>query len=218
MQLLHLLTVPLPWWLKRRVLNRFAGWELHEDARIGLSIVAVGRLRMESGARIYSMSVIKNLSEANLGTNAYIGPWNWISCSPMKSRVFQNVERSQTLTLGVETAITMRHYIDCNDAVTIGSHSTLAGVRSQILTHSIDLTRSQQRTRPVVIGDFCFIGTGSIITAGSVLADYVVVGAGSVTSGALEKSYTVYRGNPAVAERAVDSDAGYFVRRDGSVS
>ena len=217
MQLLVIRSILLPWPLKRRVLNSLAGWDLHENARIGFALVNVGKLSMERGARIHAMSVIKNLTEVSLATNAYIGPWNWISCSPPRSGQFRDIERRRELRLGDESAITMRHYIDCNDSVTIGSHSTLAGVRSQVLTHSIDLSRSEQRTRPVTIGDYCFIGSGSIITGGSNLADYIVVGAGSVTIGTLPQSYAVYRGNPAVFERELDKDIGYFVRGEGSV-
>src|SRR3712207_7972137 len=41
--------------------------------------------------------------------------------------------------------------------------------RSQFLTHSIDLLENVQRSRPIKIGKFCFVGTNSVILGGSVL-------------------------------------------------
>ncbi|WP_421535684.1 acyltransferase [Priestia sp. D3YE.R1] len=51
-------------------------------------------------------------------------------------------------------------------------------------------------TRPVVIGENCFIGCNSLILKGTVLEDGCVVGAGAVVSGYFEKN-SVIAGNPA---------------------
>ena len=43
--------------------------------------------------------------------------------------------------MGRHAALTSRHYVDCSNRVDIGEFTTVAGARSQILTHAIDFTR-----------------------------------------------------------------------------
>lgn len=51
-------------------------------------------------------------------------------------------------------------------------------------------------TKPIVIGENCFIGCNSIILKGTVLGEGCVVGAGAVVSGKFEVN-SVIGGNPA---------------------
>lgn len=50
--------------------------------------------------------------------------------------------------------------------------------------------------RPVKIGNDVFIGWGAIILAGTAIEDNVIIGAGAVVSGHVDKN-SVYAGNPA---------------------
>ena len=111
------------------------------------------------------------------------------------------------------------HHIDCTGGVRIGAFCTVAGLRSQILTHSIDVRLSKQRCEPVSIGRFTFVGTGSIILMGSALPDYSVLAAGAVLTKKFEQTHGLYAGNPAkLVSRFEADECAYFSRNDGHVA
>jgi len=145
---------------------------------------------------------------------------NWISGFPKDVNLLHfadQTDRAPKLTLGDHAAITNRHLIDCTDAVTIGRYSTFAGFKSQILTHSISIVDSRQRSGPVVIGDYTFVGTASIILPNSCLPSCSVLGAGSVLNKKYIDEYFLYAGNPARPVKKLECDSAYFIRTTGYV-
>jgi acetyltransferase-like isoleucine patch superfamily enzyme len=145
---------------------------------------------------------------------------NWITGFPLGtgSRHYaEDSERKPQLIVSRHAAITSRHLIDCTDEVTIGAFSIFAGFRSQILTHSIDLKESRQRCQPVRIGHHCFVGTASVLLAGSALPDGSVLAAHSLLADCCETPNTLYGGVPAKAIKPIESDAKFFNRTTGYV-
>ena len=68
-------------------------------------------------------------------------------------------------------------------------------------TNALRATGEQHPTdvgviRPIFIGNNCFIGMNVVVLPGTVVEDNVIVGAGSVIRGRLERN-SVYIGNPA---------------------
>jgi len=118
------------------------------------------------------------------------------------------------LTIGIGGAITSRHYVDLNGDVTIGRMTIVAGVRSTLLTHSIDLGKSCQRVSKITIGDYVFVGTNSVILSGASIPDQSVIAAGSLVRGVLSSSWSLYGGVPARWLRSVDHSSKYFTRSD----
>ncbi len=100
----------------------------------------------------------------------------------------------------------------------MGALTTVAGCRSQILTHSIDLKRNRQDSRPITLGARCFIGTGCIILGGVELPERSVVSAGATVTRGYAEPGLVYEGVPATPVRAFDPDAQYFTRLHGHVT
>jgi acetyltransferase-like isoleucine patch superfamily enzyme len=213
------LLAPLPWFLKRPLMQSLLGYRLHPTARIGLSIIAVAEVELGEGARIGHLNVVRGLSRLELGTHAIISQLNWITGFPTgSSRHFAHQpERKPTLIVGAHSAITSRHLIDCTNSVTIGSFTTIAGFRSQILTHSIDLEANRQSSAAVTIGNYCLVGTGSIVLPGAQLPDYCILGAGAVLNQVLLETHTLYAGVPARALKKLSTDLGYFTRLRGFV-
>jgi acetyltransferase-like isoleucine patch superfamily enzyme len=119
--------------------------------------------------------------------------------------------------MGPHSAITSRHYIDCVESVTIGAYATVAGMRSQFFTHSLDLEQSRQSAKPITIGDYTMIGTGSILLPGACVPDRAVLGAGSVVTGALTQPLHLYAGVPAKPIRKLSPSLKYFNRTHGHI-
>jgi acetyltransferase-like isoleucine patch superfamily enzyme len=214
------LIVPLPWPIKRCLLQRFFGFELSSSARIGLAWVYPRRLRMGSGARIASFTVAINLDAIEMGTSSSIGRSNWITGFPtgIQSPHFAHQpERHAELLLGDHAAITKHHHIDCTNRITIGAFTTIAGYSSQLLSHAIDLQHNRQHSEPIVIGSYCFLGTNCVILGGSKLPDHSVLGALSLLNKAHLEPWGLYAGQPAQWRKQIDLDAVYFSRKRGYV-
>jgi acetyltransferase-like isoleucine patch superfamily enzyme len=121
------------------------------------------------------------------------------------------------LILGEHAAITNRHLIDCTDRVTIGKFTTIAGFQSQLLSHSIDIEKNRQDSKPICIGDYCFLGTNCVLLGGSALPDYSVLGAKSLLNKAHMETHRLYGGVPAKPLKELARDLAYFKRTEGFV-
>ena len=219
-KLLLALTVFLPWTLRRWVLGRLCGYDIHPTARIGLSWVFPGRLKMEAYSRIGHLTVCKNLGLIHLGEHSSVGNLDWITGFPPgpSPHFAHQPERRPELIVGAHSAITHRHLIDCTATVTIGPFTTFAGFQSQILTHSIDLAASRQSSQPVTVGAYCFVGTNCVLLGGAALPDYSVLGAKSLLNKAFADTHTLYGGVPARALQPIPAaETAYFHRQEGSV-
>ena len=64
--------------------------------------------------------------------------------------------------------------------------------------------KGSQIIKPIIMKRFSNIGTNSIILPGSILQEGVLIAAGSLFYGESEP-WTVYKGNPAVAVKKIDS-------------
>jgi len=209
-----------PWGLRRLLLVSFFGYRIHPTAKIGFSLILCDRLEMAENSRIGSLTVCKGMSVVKLAESAAIGNLNWVTGLSLSNKSFyaDDPNRRPELVLDAHAAITNRHMIDCTDSITLGRFSTVAGVGSQILTHSIDFERCRQTSKPVRIGEYCFVGTGSILLSGSGLPDYSFLGAGSVLNKVYTQKYYLYGGVPARAIKVLPTDLGYFLRTKGFVS
>lgn len=218
--LIRAFVVLLPWKLRRIVLQRFFGFSLHPESRIGLAWIFPRELVMERGASIGHFTVAKGMDRVALAERSSIGRLNWISAFPTgtSSAHFAHLTaRTSHLVLAEHAAITNRHIVDCTERVVIGRFATVAGFRSQILTHSVDLAECRQDAKPVTIGDYCFVGTACTILGGAVLPDHSVLSAQALLNRAHHEPYRLYAGVPAVAIGALDADLKYFVRTEGYI-
>jgi UDP-3-O-[3-hydroxymyristoyl] glucosamine N-acyltransferase len=216
---LMFISVLLPWMVRRRFLEKQFGYTIHPSSRIGFAWILPRRLVMEEASTIGHLTLCKNISLLHLKAHTSIGNGNWITGFPQgSSRHFaEETDRQPQLVLGEHSAITHRHLIDCTNSVTIGKFTTFAGFQSQILTHSIDLERNRQTSAPVKIGDYCFVGTNSVLLGGSALPDYCILGAKSLLNKAFTETHRLYAGVPAKVVQPLSSDLPYFRRTKGFV-
>jgi acetyltransferase-like isoleucine patch superfamily enzyme len=217
--LLSIILFFFPWPLRRWALTRLFGYQIHATARIGFSMILVDKLEMGPRSRIANLTVCKGLALLQMGEWSSIGNLNQITGFPANDRSYFGADRDRRpeLILGRHSAVTERHIIDCTDSVRIGDFATFAGYRSQILTHSLDLDELRQTAKPVAIGDYCFVGTGSILLSGTALPDYSVLGAGSLLNATYTETHFLYAGIPARPIKPLSVDTAYFCREMGAV-
>jgi acetyltransferase-like isoleucine patch superfamily enzyme len=209
-----------PWPIRRRLLEKLLGYTIHPTSRIGIAWVLPRRLVMEAHSTIGHLTVCKGLELLWLQHHAIVGRGNWITGFPAGHPVHfaHQEDRQPQLVLKEHSAITNRHIIDCTNSVTIGKYATFAGFRSQILTHSIDLENGRQSSAPIVIGDYCFVGTDCVLLGGSALPDYSVLGAKSLLNSRYDQNYYLYAGVPAKPIKKLSEEYRYFTRTTGYVN
>jgi acetyltransferase-like isoleucine patch superfamily enzyme len=101
------------------------------------------------------------------------------------------VEKSGKIVIGNGVAIGAKSVLFCEDSIIIGDN-TITSWDCQIMdtdTHSIkdtDSLKVYERSKPVVIGERCWIGNHVLINKGTVLPDDVIVAACSLCN----KNYT----------------------------
>ncbi|MBU4181726.1 MAG: acyltransferase [Gammaproteobacteria bacterium] len=219
--LVQVLLFILPWPIRKMAQSNVFGFSLGKGAKIGFSIISSKSVFLGANAKIGHLCVINGLDSLNLDKYAFIGNLNWISGFPNGTNsphYKDEIDRSAALTIGEHSAITSRHLIDCTGGVFIGRFSTFAGFRSQILTHSIDIPSSRQRSKPVKVGDYCFIGTTCVLLPGSTLPNYSVLAAHSLLLKGHVLEYMLYAGSPAKSIKKLDVNSLYFSRKSGFVT
>lgn len=217
---LALIILILPWILRRYIYQAHFKYEIHSQAYIGFSWIYPDKLYLKKNARIGHLNICKNIAKVKMMEHSIIGSLNWITGFPLgtKSKHFNNeINRMPALILEKHSAITGRHLIDCTNTITIGAFTTVAGSRSQLLTHSIDIIQSKQTSSPISIGKYCFIGTNSVIVKGSVIPHYSVFGAMSLINKKYDETYCLYGGIPAKKIKLISKDSKYFLRKNGFI-
>lgn len=215
-----LICVVLPWRLRRPLLQRFFGYKLHPTSRIGFAWVFPRELVMSEGTSIGHFTVALHLDRIELAAHSSVGRSNWITgfTTGTESPHFRHQKgRRSELIIGVHSAVTKNHHLDCTSPIRIGSFSTVAGYGSQLLTHSIDLVENRQDSLPIEIGNYCFIGTDVVILGGARLPDSSVLGAKSLLNKNFRDTGLLYAGVPAKPIRPIPPEAKYLHRTEGFV-
>lgn len=203
----------LPSSLKRRLGRLLYGWHIDPSAHIGTSVIMVRNLSMGPHAFIGRRNVITNLEVLEMAAGASIGARNRITGWWQSPDDDQRLpKRRAELILGEDSYITADHYIDCVDRVELGAHSAIAGFRTTVLTHSVDLMRDRYTTGSVILADYCAVMSGCMLLPGTRVPSRSVVSAGSVVTTKLTNEQMLYRGNPAEAVRPLPDSLRYFKR------
>ena len=209
--------------LKRAIYRKIFGYEIADNAKIGFSFIYCDKLVLGQHSRIGHFSAFRNLKSLVLEEHASIGNLNWVT----HSRTFPSSDNRNRgiatdlprgrLTLLRHSAVTNRHYLDVQAEIVIGEYSTMAGVRTTVLTHSINIFSNRQEVGSIRIGSYCFIGSNSVILSGVSICDKAVVGAGSVVCHSLADGAGVYAGSPAKMRKQLAGNEHYFNRVKGYV-
>jgi len=214
----------LPSFLKRASYRLFFGYRIGKRVRIGLSIidakecqidddVTIGHLNVVIGVkqlviadhvRIGHLNIIRGGNEVLLGRYAEIIRMNEINSIPDPEVVNPTDPR---FLLGDGSIITTGHKIDFTDRVTIGRRSILGGRNSSLWTHN------RQRTRPIDIGSFAYIGSEIRMAPGGALPSRCIVGIGSVITSELTSEGYLIAGVPARPVKELSEEDQFLIER-----
>lgn len=196
--------------LKNFLLRRL-GWKIASDAIIGPGVYL--RIRVVSfgpGSSIGPFNVVRDLVEFTLEEGASIGQWNWFSAA---APLVHSVGGPQVgrFRLGRHASVASRHYLDASGGIDIGELSGMAGARSTVITHGVDMLESRQSVRGCTIGDRSIVGSNVKLVPGAYVPPRSVVAMGAVVTPGLGEPDSLYCGAP--AKRAKEIPPGRFITR-----
>jgi acetyltransferase-like isoleucine patch superfamily enzyme len=225
----------LPWPLKRAV-YRLLGHDVDRTAHVGvtlllvdhlvlgpgarighLNLIAVDRLVLDEGASIRQLNLIRHCDIVHLGDWAVIGGMNFVNGTGRDSKYLQGVERTPALYLGPHSCITYGHLLDTSDTIRLGPYAGLAGWRSQLLTHALDVHTAAQYTAPIEIGEYAMAATAVVMLPGAHLPPYSMLGANSLLNRRFDERYKLYGGTPAKEVADLDPDMDWYSREVGEI-
>jgi acetyltransferase-like isoleucine patch superfamily enzyme len=212
----------LPSFLKRPCYRLFFGYRIGKRVRVGLSIIdadeceiandvkighfnlmtGVKKLRIGDHTRIGHLNIFRGGDEIRIGRYAEIIRMNEINSIP-EPDVVNKIE--PRFFLGDGSVITTSHKIDFTDRVVIGRRSILGGRNSSLWTHN------RQRTRPIEIGSFSYIGSEIRIAPGGSIPSRCIVGIGSVITKRLEGENYLIAGVPAKPIKELSEEDRFLV-------
>ncbi|HEV7860705.1 MAG TPA: hypothetical protein VGO91_18950 [Pyrinomonadaceae bacterium] len=198
----------LPSFLKRPCYRLCFGYRIGKRVRIGLSlidarecvieddvrighlnaVIGVKKLTVGDHVRIGHLNILRGGDEISLGRYAEIIRLNEINSIP-EPDVVNPIE--PRFILGEGSVVTAGHKIDFTDRVQIGKRSILGGRNSSLWTHN------RQRTRPIEIGSFTYIGSEIRVAPGGSIPSRCIVGIGAVITGQLTEENCLIGGVPA---------------------
>jgi len=214
----------LPSFLKRPLYRLLFGYSIGKRVRIGLSVIhagectidddvqighlnlvlGVGKLIIGDHARIGHLNIIRGGNEVHMGRYAEIIRLNEINSIPDPDVVNPTEPR---FSLGAGSIVTAGHKIDFTDRIQIGRRSIIGGRNSSLWTHN------RQRTSPISIGDFAYVGSEIRMAPGSSLPSRCVVGIGAVITGQVKAEGWLIAGVPAKPVKELSSEDNFLIER-----
>ena len=176
-------------------------------------------MKIGAYASIGHFNVIKGLEKFEIEEYTIIGSFNKITAVSLDNKTIfpAQKDRYPALLMAKHSAIVSKHFFDCNDTISIGKYTTIAGAGSMFWTHGINVNLNKQETSPVKIGDYCLIAARIVAVKGSSLPDNCIVATNSTLYKAYGEPYMLYSGVPAEPVKKLDPNAGYFHRENGRV-
>ena len=214
----------LPSFLKRPCYRLVCGYKIGKRVRIGLSIIDAKECRIDDDVQIGHLNLIIRVKKLDIGDHVRIGHLNIIrGGDEVKLGRYSEIIRMNEInsiaepdvvnpidprfSLGDGSIVTTGHKIDFTDRVTIGRRSILGGRNSSLWTHN------RQRTRPIDIGSFAYIGSEIRIAPGGGLPSKCIVGIGSVITSELTAEGHLIAGVPAKPVKELTAEDQFLIER-----
>jgi acetyltransferase-like isoleucine patch superfamily enzyme len=214
----------LPTFLKRSCYRLFFNYQIGKRVRIGLSIIDVRECRIGDDVKIGHLNLIIRVKKLEMGDHVRIGHLNIIRGGDevhlgryseiIRMNEINSIAEPEVVNtidprflLGDGSIITTGHKIDFTDRVTIGRRSILGGRNSSLWTHN------RQRTRPIDIGSFAYVGSEIRIAPGGSLPSKCIVGIGSVITSEMSTEGYLIAGVPAKPVKELSEEDRFLIER-----
>ena len=214
----------LPSFLKRSCYRLFFGYRVGKRVRVGFSIIDALECVIDDDVRVGHFNVIIGVKKLTIGDHVRIGHLNiirggdevWlgryseiIRMNEINSIPDADVvnEIEPRFLLGEGSIITTGHKIDFTDRVEIGRRTILGGRNSSLWTHN------RQRTRPIEVGSFTYVGSEIRMAPGSSIPSHCIVGIGSVITNRLAGEKQLFAGVPARVIKDLNEDDKFLIER-----
>lgn len=214
----------LPGFLKRPLYRLCFGYTIGKRVRIGFSIIDARECSIDDDVQIGHFNLVIGVRKLSIGDHVRIGHLNIIrGGEEVRLGRYSEIIRTNEINsipnpdvvnpidprflLGEGSIITAGHKIDFTDRVTIGRRSILGGRNSSLWTHN------RQRTRPIEIGSFAYIGSEIRIAPGGALPSRCIVGIGSVITSELTDEGYLIAGVPAKAVKELAEEDQFLIER-----
>lgn len=214
----------LPSFLKRPCYRLFFRYQIGKRVKIGLSVIDAAECRIDDDVSIGHFNLVVGVSDLFLGDHVRIGHLNIIRGGEevILGRYAELIRMNEInsipdpdvvnpvdprLLVGPGTIITTGHKIDFTDRVEIGRRAILGGRNSSLWTHN------RQRTEPISIGDFAYVGSEIRMAPGAAIPARCIVGIGSVVVGKINAEGWLVGGVPAKPIKELSADDLFLVER-----
>lgn len=214
----------LPSLLKKPLYRLLFGYRFEEGVHIGLALLDARKVELAKGTRIGHCNVILRVDEFSTGPHVRVGFLNVIRggervhladySTVLRLNVLNAIpehdctsDPRSELELGPGSIIVSGHRIDFTDRVKLGCNVIVGGRNSSLWTHN------RQETSPIVIGDFCYLGSEVRLAPGARLPHECILALGSVLAGSVDTPRSLVAGVPARVVRPLNGKDLERIRR-----
>jgi acetyltransferase-like isoleucine patch superfamily enzyme len=214
----------LPSFLMRLCYRVLFGYHIGKRVRIGFSIIDAQECQIEDDVKIGHLNIITGVKKLVLGDHVRIGHLNIIRGGEavemgryselMRMNEINSIPEPDAVnpvdsrfTLGAGSIVTAGHKIDFTDRVSIGRRTIIGGRNSSLWTHN------RQRTRPISIGEFAYLGSEIRMAPGSSIPSRCIVGIGAVVTGKIETEEWLIGGVPAKPIKELGVEDKFLIER-----
>ncbi len=214
----------LPSFLKRPCYRLFFGYRIGKRVRIGFSIIAAADCRIDADTMIGHLNVFMGIKRLTIGEHTRVGHLNIIRGGDevhlgryseiIRMNEINSIPNPEVVNeidprfiLGDGSVITTGHKIDFTDLVEIGQRTIIGGRNSSLWTHN------RQRTLPIRIGSFTYVGSEIRVAPGGSIPSRCIVGIGSVITGQFTDEERLIAGVPAKSLKELSADDKFLIQR-----
>jgi acetyltransferase-like isoleucine patch superfamily enzyme len=214
----------LPSFLKRPCYRLCFGYRIGKGVRIGLSLIDARECEIDDEVRIGHLNVVIGVKKLTVGDHVRIGHLNILRggdevrlgryAEIIRMNEINSIPEPDVVNpidprfiLGEGSVVTTGHKIDFTDRVEIGRRTILGGRNSSLWTHN------RQRTRPIDIGSFTYIGSEIRVAPGGSIPSRCIVGIGAVITGQLKEENFLIGGVPAKPIKQLSEEDTFLIEQ-----